>query len=117
MERCNDGRKKKKRVEGYNLAANKIRDARCERNRGIERIEYNLEYDEERTNKQGEKVEYERKLYSLKKEVNRKMVGDNDVTTSPSSDLNGGAYGLGEDYVLVGQVLDKVTKAKGGVDT
>ena len=77
MERCNDGRKKRKRVEGYNLAANKTRDARCERNRGIERIEYNLEYDEERMNKQGEKVEYERKLYSLKKEVNRKKKYDN----------------------------------------
>ena len=76
MERCNDGRKKRKRVEGYNLAANKTRDARCERNRGIERIEYNLEYGEGRTNKQGEKVEYERKLYSLKKEVNRKKKYD-----------------------------------------
>ena len=68
VERCNDGRKKRKRVEGYNLAANKIRDARCERNRGIERIKYNLEYDKERMNKQGERVEYERKIYSLKKE-------------------------------------------------
>ena len=77
MERCNDGRKKRKRVEGYNLAANKIRDARCERNRGIERVEYNLEFDEERMNKQGEKVEYERKIYSLKKEVKRKKKYDN----------------------------------------
>ena len=41
------------------------------------------------------------------------MVGDNEDTTSRpnTGDLNGGAYGLGEDYVLVGQVLDKVTKA------
>ena len=77
MERCNDGRKKRKRVEGYNLAANKTRDARCERNRGIERVEYNLEFDEERMNKQGEKVEYERKIYSLKKEVKRKKKYDN----------------------------------------
>ena len=77
MERCNDGRKKRKRVEGYNLAANKIRDARCERNRGIERVEYKFEFDEERMNKQGEKVEYERKIYSLKKEVKRKKKYDN----------------------------------------
>ena len=61
MERCNDGRKKRKRVEGYNLAANKIRDARCERNRGTERIEYKIEYDKERTKRQGEKIEYDMK--------------------------------------------------------
>ena len=51
----------RKRVEGYNLAANKIRDARFERNRDIERIEYKKEYDEERMKRQAEKVEYDRK--------------------------------------------------------
>ena len=66
VERCNDGRKKRKRVEGYNLAANKIRDARCERNRGIERIEYNIEYDEERMNRQGEKQNMKGKYTHLK---------------------------------------------------
>ena len=65
---------KRKRVEGNNLAANEIRDTRFERNRGIERIEYKKEYDEKRMNRQGEKVEYESKVYSLKKSEKEKGV-------------------------------------------
>ena len=50
MERSNDGRKKRKRVEGDNLAANKIRDARCERNMAkiVRKEKKKKEYDKDR---------------------------------------------------------------------